>query len=132
MSPRALNALTGHPESHVVLLLVGLHGIVLILLLRVEAIDISELEEAAIGILTLSIVLDAFQTAIQQRTTHDVQVARQWVHNLYQLSLLLFSIVGSFGQRVVQDFVEASTHQLFADEIGQLMLLVFVALDDEA
>ena len=110
MCPRAFNALTGQPQAHVVLLLVGLHGVVLILLGRVKAIDVAELEETTVGILALGIVLNALQTTIQQRATHHVQVATQRVHDLYQI--LLVSIVSSLRQRVVQDFVEPGTHQL--------------------
>ena len=112
MSPRTLDTLAGQPQSHVILLLISLHGVVLILLRRVEAIDIAEFKETAIGVLALHVVFDALQTAIQQGATHHVEIARQRVHNLYQLSLLLFCIVGTLRQRVVQDFVEACTHQL--------------------
>ena len=130
MSPRALYALTRQPQTHVVLLLIGLHGVILIFLLGRELIDITEFKEATVRILTVGIVCNALQATIQQRATHDVQVARQRVHNLHQI--LCVGIVCRLTQRIVQNFVEASTHQLLANEVSQLMLLVFVALNDEA
>ena len=58
-----------------ILLLVSLHRIVIILLLRIESIDISELEETQILTLAVHIVLDALQTTEQQSLTHHVQIA---------------------------------------------------------
>jgi hypothetical protein len=44
---------------------------------------------------------------------------------------VLRCIVCGLGQRVVKNLVEAGTHKLFADKVGQLVLLVLLALDDQ-
>ena len=112
MGPRTFHAFTCQPQSHVVLLFISLHGVVLVLFLRRELIDITEFKETTVGILTIGIVCYALQTSIQQRTTHHVQVATKRVHNLDQVLRLCFVVVRCLGQRVVQNFVEAGTHQL--------------------
>ena len=68
-----------------ILLLVGLHRVVIVLLLRRELIHIAELEETAVAVLALRIVLDALQTTIQQRAAHHVQVAAERVHDVHQV-----------------------------------------------
>ena len=88
-------------------------------------------------------MLYALKTAIKQSAAHYVEVAAERVHNMYQRRLigllgicvtfgrLCVSIVCRLSQRVVENLVEACTNQLFAHQIGHLVLLVFVALDNK-
>ena len=43
----------------------------------------------------------------------------------------MLRIVGALRQRVIQNLVEALTHQLLTDQISQLMLTILITLDDE-
>ena len=130
MSPRALHSLTCHPQTTVILLLVSLHRIIVILLLWREGVDVSELEEAQVLALAVCIILDALEASEQQSLAHHVEIGREGVHDVNQ-RILLVIVIRRLTQRVVQDLVEALTHQLLADKIGQLMLLVLLTLDNE-
>ena len=57
-----------------VFFLVGIHRILWVGLLLVVQIDVSELEEAKVGVLAVGIVGDAFQSAIEQGHAHDTKV----------------------------------------------------------
>ena len=57
---------------------------------------------------------NALQSTIEQRTTHDVEVARQRVHDTDQMAGIF--IVGGLRQRIVQNLVETGTNQLLTDE----------------
>ena len=62
-------------------LLVGLHRIVIILLLRIEGVNVAEFEEAEVLALAVHIILDALKTAEQQCLTHHIQIARKGIHD---------------------------------------------------
>ena len=75
MSPGAFHTLTRHPECSMILLLVCLHRLIVVLLLRIEGIDIAELEETQILALAVHVVLDALQTTEEQGLAHHIEVA---------------------------------------------------------
>ena len=112
-----------------ILFLIGLHRILVVLFLGRERIDITEFEETEVLALAIHIVLNAFHTTEQQCLSHDIQISRQGVHNVHEGIVL--AIVSTLGQGVVQYLIEALTNQLLTHEVSQLMLLVFVALDNE-
>ena len=134
MSPRAFHALARHPESEMRLFGVCLHRILSVSFLVEVLIGVAELEELQVGVLAVGIVGDTLQAAEENRLAHHIQVARKWVHDAYQalcgIAVQVF-VVGSLRQGVVQNLVETGTHELLAHQVLQLMLLVFVALDDE-
>ena len=96
----------------------------------VNVIHVSKFEESAVSLLALGIMLNTFQSAKEQRTTHHVQVTLQRVHDMNQRSVLFLIVVGRLRQRVIQNLIESGTYQLLADEVSQLVLLVLVTFDD--
>ena len=74
-------------------------------------------------------MLNTFQSSIEKCLAHHIQISREWVHDLYDRIAL--TIIGTLGQRVVQNFIETLTHQLLTHEVGQFMLLIFFTLDDK-
>ena len=97
-----------------------------------EIVAIPELEELQVGILAVGVVRHTFQPAEQQRLAHRVQVGTQRVHQLHQMRsriTLQPVIIGRTLQRIVQDFIETATYQLFCHEVLQLMAFVFIAFD---
>lgn len=113
---------------------VCLHRILGVSFLVEVLIRVAEFEELQVGVLAVGIVGDTLQAAEENRLAHHIQVARKRVHNADQtfcgIAVQVF-VVGGLRQGVVQNLVETGTHELLAHQVLQLMLLVFVALDDE-
>ena len=86
MCPRVAYTLTGYPQRQVVFFLVWRQCLFCIALVSVIEVSVTEFEELQVGILTVGIVLDAFETTEQQSLTHHVQVVAQWVHQVNEVS----------------------------------------------
>ena len=106
-----------------------------ILLLGIEVIAVSELEELQVGILAVGIVLDTFQTAEQQGCTHYVQVVAQRIHQVDKIFRLVgfqSVVIGSGCQRIVQYLIETAANELFGYEVLKFNRLVYVAFYAQA
>ena len=122
---------TCHPHRHLSSFTVGGKGLLLLADAAVVFIHIAELIQAQVGVLVVDVAGNALQATEEQRLTHHVQVAAEGVHDVNQLLVLRVVVVRRLTQRIVQNFVEAGTHQLLRHQVLQLVLTVFVALDDE-
>ena len=98
-----------------------------IALLFVEVIAVTEFKEPQIRILTVGIVRNTLQSAKEQRLAHSVQIGAKRIHQHHKvLGRIGFQTVVICGtrQRVIQDFIETASHQLFGNQILQSVGLV--------
>ena len=68
-----------------ILLIICCHRVLVVLLLWIEMIDITKLEETEIAVLALSIVLYALQTSEEQCLSHHAEVGAERIHYLYRI-----------------------------------------------
>ena len=97
-------------------------------------IYITEFKESQVLVSALCIVLDTLKSAEEQCLAHHAQVAAQRVHYLHTVLLrpgVVILIICALGQRVVEYLVESLAHELLAHEVVQLMLAVFLTLDNK-
>ena len=114
-----------------ILLAIGQHRVVVVLLLGVEVIYISKLEESQVLVASLGVVLNAFQSAEEQSLAHHAEVAAQRVHNLHTVFLwpsVMILIVSTLSKRVIENLIESLAHELLTNKVVQLMLAVFLTL----
>ena len=91
-----------------------------ILLFLVEVITITEFKEFQVCILTVGVVRDAFQSTEKQCLTHGIQVCTQRIQQHYQILRrirLQVVIVSGTRQRVVQNLIETTAHQLLDKKV---------------
>ena len=149
MCPRAADALARDPQAEVVVLAVGIEDMlddfgvaagadtgddVGALLLGVEVVAVAELEELHVATTAVHVAADALQAAEEQRLAQHGKVLReriQQAHTVLGLVALLVVVVGSLGERVVENLVEAGSHQLLGDEVLQLEALINITLDGD-
>ena len=112
MCPRVGYFLTRYPQSEMIILCISSQRLFGILLFCIEIIAISEFEEFQVGILTVGVMRDTFQTTEQQSLTHCIQICTQRVQQHYQIlrriSFHTIIITGAC-QRIIQNFIETTT-----------------------
>ena len=147
MRPRTAHPLARHPQPEVIVFRISVQNVLDDLrvttaahagndigtfILFAEIVAISELEELQIRVLAVGVVRNTFQAPEQQRLAHRVQVGTQRIHQFHQMRgriTLHPVIIGRTLQRIVQDFIETASHQLFRHQILQLVAFVFIAFD---
>ena len=82
--PRAFYTVSCYPESEEVLFCICLDRILFVLLLLVERVAVSALEEVEVSILPVRIAHYSLQSSEEQCTTHHVKVGREGIHNVYK------------------------------------------------
>ena len=83
----------------------------------------------------VDVAADGLQTTEQECLTHHIEVARQRIHHVdkFALGIGLKAFIECFGcKRVAQDFVEAGTGELLADDLLQAVRNVGCCLADSA
>ena len=125
VAPQLGLLVAGEEEGETGVLGIGFERLRLIASFRsVEEVDVAELEELHVADLTVLVEGDAFQSAPHQGLAHHVEVAAQRIQNL-DVTLGRKGreglAVGSLGERVVHDFVEAVGHQHVADLLLHLV-----------
>ena len=120
MRPTVFHPFAVEPQGKVIVFLELSQWFAFLAVLFRVGIAVAELVETDIGILAFRIVLDALQTAEEECLAHGIEVGTQRVHQ-HDAAVgrvgLEFLVISRTGQRVVQDFVEAATRQLFGDEV---------------
>ena len=150
MCPTTAYALTRNPQAQMVILVVGIQHMldylrisaaahvrndIRILALFMEVVAVTVFKEVEVLVAMVGIPLDAFQTAKQQCLTQHVEILAQRIQQTDEvLTLIGFQsvVVCALLQTVVQNFIEACTHQLLSHQILQLLALVGFPFHREA
>ena len=87
-------------------------------LLSIIVIAVAKLVKFQVGVLAVGIALDTLQTTKEKSLTHHTQVLAKWVHDLHtgsQSVCFQSLVVTHFGERVIENLIEALRSQLLRD-----------------
>ena len=125
VAPQLGLLVAGEEEVEAGVLAIRLEGLRFVADFRcVEEVDVAELEELHVADLAVLVEGDALQSAPHQGLSHHVEVAAQRIQNLNVPCRVEGGeglAVGSTGERVVHDLIEAVGHQHVADLLLHLV-----------
>src|SRR3712207_418273 len=134
MSPTSGNSLTGNPQAQMILLTIASNRFFSRPLILMERISITKLKEFQVRILAISVTYNALQATEENTLAHNAQISAKRIHHFHRRTLRIgvqikVGIIGRFRKRIIQNLIKSTTYKLLADDVLQLINMVFLTLN---